>query len=471
MKEIDYRKYRYLGNENDYSNYRLDNFVITNNKNKKINVTKNNQIPVDITELKEKIEYNIQNGIKENIEKNTYETIDIYNVEDGINCIGNETNILDNYDIISKKNKNTKQIKKSLNIGENYNINLNSKDLENTSIKKKRSYTDLISDSEVEKILNESYPDEDTDTDYCINNNVQFCDNIQVNKSEYTNENKNTNINKQNIINKHKVIDDKRSFTNDKYNYNNSQKNNKNRKYVNSNGRKKPGITGGIVLLLIFVITFCLCNYFIPNSLVYENEEQSLYFVGKYAVDMVDAERLQNSFIIKGGAGNIYKINNKLFVIADMYKTEEIAKSIIEKQVNNSSFDGFIKLNVRKYCYKYISDNLHSAVCSALNYIDVACFDLQNISYNISSKEIDLVEAKDRIKRLSNNVKQIANIFSNSVGNSANSKVLKLKSQLEISYNFLIDLPNQYNLLSKIKETYISIILLHINIIEDSYIK
>ena len=168
MKEIDYRKYRYLGNENDYSNYRLDNFVITNNKNKKINVTKNNQIPVDITELKEKIEYNIQNGIKENIEKNTYETIDIYNVEDGINCIGNETNILDNYDIISKKNKNTKQIKKSLNIGENYNINLNSKDLENTSIKKKRSYTDLISDSEVEKILNESYPDEDTDTDYSI---------------------------------------------------------------------------------------------------------------------------------------------------------------------------------------------------------------------------------------------------------------------------------------------------------------
>lgn len=480
MKEIDYRKYRYLGNENDYSKYKLDNFVFSEGKNKRLIVTTNSDKKSKVTELKKRIENtNNSNVCSEDMYNTSYENNDNL----AYNDIIYSTNNLEKCDIVSNQNKNTKSIKKQLNIDNNYNINLNNKDLESTFNKKKRSYTDLISDSEVKKILNESYPDEDTDTDYCFNN-IYNNSNENIHNDTYINKDKNANVkpkydyNKKSYNERNSRIADERTNIDKRYNYIDSedkkkQKNDKNGKNIGVKGgsRSKTGIVGGIILLLIFVITFCVCNYFLPNSLVVEKEEQSLYFVGKYAVDNADADRIKNSFISKGGAGCIYKYNNKPFVIADMYKTEEIAKSIIEKQENKNSFDGYIELKVKKYCYKHIPNNLHSAVSSALRYIDIACFDLQKISYNISSKEMDFVEAKDRIKRLSNNVKQIENIFSHNVGNTSNPKILKLKSQIEISYNFMLDLANEYNLVSKIRETYINIILLHINIIEDSYMK
>ena len=524
---VDYRKYKYYANDNDYSMYKIGNYIGNQSKNKKLNITKNTrksyQKNIKSAEFIDNIngvnkEVSTSNNANINIvadgnisscafnnnyvNTNGYTCKNIYdNSKENKNNISTDSytstnNILGNCSTNCYPNKNTNEVKKSLNIDNNYNINLNNKDLESTSNSKKRTHKDLISDEEVKKILEASYPDEDTSKDYILNENLyQNSLNIKQQNPNTREENFNKSYTKKsyydksssNQLNKdksnyNKLNQTKVDYTNSKYNQSNNSHNN--RKYNRQKSAKtsqdkssthdktsRVGITGGIVLLLIFVTTFCICNYFLPSPIAFENKEVNLFFVGKYAISMEDANNISNSFKIKGGAGYIYKYNGKLFVIADMYKSEENAKSIIEKSENKNFFDKIINIKVREYCYEYIPKNLNSVVSSALKYIDIACYQLQDISYNLSCKEMDVVEAKDRVKRLAKSIKQIGNIYQNNIGSSSNEKVLKLKSNINIAYNLLNDLHQENSLVVSIRYAYISNIIYYINLIEDSYTK
>ena len=281
------------------------------------------------------------------------------------------------------------------------------------------------------------------------------------------------------IYHNREIIDDRSDNGVDNYDaYNGANNGDKNkntdknaRKVKNSGGkRKKNGVLlVGLFMVAVFMITFFACNFFIPNSWG-EDEIDKFYFaVGKTAVTYEDAKSIADAYKAKGGAGFI--MESDLFVIADVYKTKEEAESVINNPNNKNAFSEIQTLKEREYCYDYVDKNMLMVVSSALSYVDTAFYDLKRISTGYSQKEIDDIEAKSRIVKVASKLKTIKEMYDdNSVG-VANDKVLRLKAQLGATYKQVADLSKSTNLASSIRYVYTSILILHIGLIEDSYLK
>lgn len=304
----------------------------------------------------------------------------------------------------------------------------------------------------------------------------------------------------------YKVIDDERGSVKKKYDYlNESEKNAADKKKfrkqainnkkdeelnkkndININSRKKKtkskkgkpssrhsggGIIIGFIIIAVFIITFFLCNFYLPNSW-YDSMmsgEITLYAVGKYAVNNEDYKNIKDLYMAKGAAGYGYAKDDKIFVIADIYDSKEDAESVINNENNKGAFNSIIELKIREYCFDKVESNLVMTTTSALNYINICFYKLRGIAVSLSQKEMDSVEAKSRIGKLANELKNIKQFYDDNTYGSANDKVIKLKSQIGVCYKYLLDLTEQNNLPHAIRNTYTTIIILHIEIIEDSY--
>ncbi|MDY5439511.1 MAG: hypothetical protein SPG06_01900 [Eubacteriales bacterium] len=281
------------------------------------------------------------------------------------------------------------------------------------------------------------------------------------------------------IYRNREIIDDRSDNGVDNYDAyngaNNGDKNNNTdkiaRKGKNSGGkRKKNGVLlVGLFMVAVFMITFFACNFFIPNSWG-EDEIDKFYFaVGKTAVTYEDAQSIADAYKAKGGAGFI--MESDLFVIADVYKTKEEAESVINNPNNKNAFSEIQTLKEREYCYDYVDKNMLMVVSSALSYVDTAFYDLKRISTGYSQKEIDDIEAKSRIVKVASKLKTIKEMYDDNAVGVANDKVLRLKAQLGATYKQVADLSKSTNLASSIRYVYTSILILHIGLIEDSYLK
>lgn len=281
------------------------------------------------------------------------------------------------------------------------------------------------------------------------------------------------------IYRNREIIDDRSDNGVDNYDAyngaNNGDKNNNTdkiaRKGKNSGGkRKKNGVLlVGLFMVAVFMITFFACNFFIPNSWG-EDEIDKFYFaVGKTAVTYEDAQSIADAYKAKGGAGFI--MESDLFVIADVYKTKEEAESVINNPNNKNAFSEIQTLKEREYCYDYVDKNMLMVVSSALSYVDTAFYDLKRISTGYSQKEIDEIEAKSRIVKVASKLKTIKEMYDDNAVGVANDKVLRLKAQLGATYKQVADLSKSTNLASSIRYVYTSILILHIGLIEDSYLK
>lgn len=281
------------------------------------------------------------------------------------------------------------------------------------------------------------------------------------------------------IYRNREIIDDRSDNGVDNYDaYNGANNGDKNkntdknaRKGKNSGGkRKKNGVLlVGLFMVAVFMITFFACNFFIPNSWG-EDEIDKFYFaVGKTAVTYEDAKSIADAYKAKGGAGFI--MENDLFVIADVYKTKEEAESVINNPNNKNAFSEIQTLKEREYCYDYVDKNMLMVVSSALSYVDTAFYDLKRISTGYSQKEIDEIEAKSRIVKVASKLKTIKEMYDDNAVGVANDKVLRLKAQLGATYKQVADLSKSTNLASSIRYVYTSILILHIGLIEDSYLK
>lgn len=281
------------------------------------------------------------------------------------------------------------------------------------------------------------------------------------------------------IYRNREIIDDRSDNGVDNYDaYNGANNGDKNkntdknaRKGKNSGGkRKKNGVLlVGLFMVAVFMITFFACNFFIPNSWG-EDEIDKFYFaVGKTAVTYEDAKSIADAYKAKGGAGFI--MENDLFVIADVYKTKEEAESVINNPNNKNAFSEIQTLKEREYCYDYVDKNMLMVVSSALSYVDTAFYDLKRISTGYSQKEIDDIEAKSRIVKVASKLKTIKEMYDDNAVGVANDKVLRLKAQLGATYKQVADLSKSTNLASSIRYVYTSILILHIGLIEDSYLK
>ena len=281
------------------------------------------------------------------------------------------------------------------------------------------------------------------------------------------------------IYHNREIIDDRSDNGVDNYDaYNGANNGDKNkntdknaRKVKNSGGkRKKNGVLlVGLFMVAVFMITFFACNFFIPNSWG-EDEIDKFYFaVGKTAVTYEDAKSIADAYKAKGGAGFI--MESDLFVIADVYKTKEEAESVINNPNNKNAFSEIQTLKEREYCYDYVDKNMLMVVSSALSYVDTAFYDLKRISTGYSQKEIDDIEAKSRIVKVASKLKTIKEMYDDNAVGVANDKVLRLKAQLGAAYKQVADLSKSTNLASSIRYVYTSILILHIGLIEDSYLK
>ena len=281
------------------------------------------------------------------------------------------------------------------------------------------------------------------------------------------------------IYRNREIIDDRSDNGVDNYDaYNGANNGDKNkntdknaRKVKNSGGkRKKNGVLlVGLFMVAVFMITFFACNFFIPNSWG-EDEIDKFYFaVGKTAVTYEDAKSIADAYKAKGGAGFI--MESDLFVIADVYKTKEEAESVINNPNNKNAFSEIQTLKEREYCYDYVDKNMLMVVSSALSYVDTAFYDLKRISTGYSQKEIDDIEAKSRIVKVASKLKTIKEMYDDNAVGVANDKVLRLKAQLGATYKQVADLSKSTNLASSIRYVYTSILILHIGLIEDSYLK
>lgn len=281
------------------------------------------------------------------------------------------------------------------------------------------------------------------------------------------------------IYHNREIIDDRSDNGVDNYDaYNGANNGDKNkntdknaRKVKNSGGkRKKNGVLlVGLFMVAVFMITFFACNFFIPNSWG-EDEIDKFYFaVGKTAVTYEDAKSIADAYKAKGGAGFI--MESDLFVIADVYKTKEEAESVINNPNNKNAFSEIQTLKEREYCYDYVDKNMLMVVSSALSYVDTAFYDLKRISTGYSQKEIDDIEAKSRIVKVASKLKTIKEMYDDNAVGVANDKVLRLKAQLGATYKQVADLSKSTNLASSIRYVYTSILILHIGLIEDSYLK
>ncbi len=225
----------------------------------------------------------------------------------------------------------------------------------------------------------------------------------------------------------------------------------------------------GLFMVAVFVVTFFACNFYIPNSW-HKGEGDKFYFaVGKTAVNYEDARQIANSYKSKGGAG--YIMEEDLFVIADVYKSESDAEKVINNPSNKNAFTEIKTLKEREYCYDYVDKTMLMVISSSLSYVDIAFYDLKAISTGYSQKETDEKEAKSRIVKVSNKLKQIKDTFDDNAVGVSNDKVLKLKAQLGVSYKITSDLSREGNLASSIRYAYTSILILHIALVEDSYLK
>lgn len=255
--------------------------------------------------------------------------------------------------------------------------------------------------------------------------------------------------------------------------YDGDNKNNgkKSRKGKNGGGKKKRNgvLLVGLFMVAVFMITFFACNFFIPNSWGRDEIDKFYFAIGKTAVTYEDARSIADTYKAKGGAGFI--MENDLFVIADVYETKEEAESVINNPNNKNAFSEIRTLKEREYCYDYVDKNMLMVVSSALSYVDTAFYDLKRISTGYSQKEMDETEAKSRIVKVASKLKTIKDMYDDNAVGVANDKVLRLKAQLGATYKEVADLSKSSNLTSSIRYVYTSILILHIGLVEDSYLK
>ena len=504
--EFDYKKYKnYSANSDIYRCYKLKNFS-------KLNRTKNTNIASNYSNTNN-FSYNNKNintsaNISNFDSKNTIVVNDNSN-NNSQNACGNilDLSVLDNTNSSNDISLNAKLKDKS------GKFIIQNKENNNKTGKKQKSYHKFIKDEDISRILHESYPNCDTNKDYLLNENFAF---RNKNHTNCTNENI-LNYNYKNISNFENVLNknatDSLNCKNKKleivdtsaqqnyancnttnntknktinYNINNNKSNNINAEYVDKNFKKnsskniknktnksfasKGGVFAGLVVVIVFVVTFLLANYFVPVSYT-KLENLTVFAVAKFASSQDDAINIQAFLQDKGAGGVLYNKDNKTYVIADIFLDFDSADYVLKNSSNGSYFDKILEINVKDYCYKNVPNNLNSAVNYALKYIENAFINLQRISFSLAKNDIDVVEAKSRISRLNEEILQTKKIFHSNAKSSSNKNVVNLLSAINVCYAKIEELSSSCNIYSDIREVYITNFINYANIIEDSYTK
>ena len=494
MKEIDYKKYKNYNSSVDiYYGFKLKNFATNNSGCSKLN---NNKTIVTSTLNDANNCINICDNINICKNKSTV-VVDSKNVKNNADI---ENNIIDNAGLDST-------LYKKENIIKNENTNINNSNFNKSTIqngkknnkndKNEKSYYKFINDLDIERILQQSYPNDDYTKDYLLNENLvknnnnnnknintiadeNTC-NLQYENTSISNDNNinNASKNNDNFYNNHIIQDQRKPKKNNDYGcynyscnsedffYKNKEKNNKK---INKKTGNKKGVFAGFIVVMVFIITFVLCNYFLPNS----NPKLTNitgYAVCKTAYSKEDAINIKNYLSSKGSGGIIYNFDNKIYVIADLYSSYDDANSVLVSSNNFSYFDKILQISSKEYCFNNVPDNLYSVVKFALKYIDNGYTNLQKIAVSLSKKDIDIVEAKERIERLNEQILQNKKVLYSNTENSTNKNILKLRSAVAVCYEKNCDLINSSNLYCDIRDVYIENFINYIDIINDSYIK
>ncbi len=196
---------------------------------------------------------------------------------------------------------------------------------------------------------------------------------------------------------------------------------------------QKDNIIVICTIVLCFMLTLTLCMTFSGDKLLDVFAPNNVSSACVYAIvvsghkDMTLAR--QNAELIKARGGAGYVINDEnIEIVYNVYLDENDANNVLSTLKEKGAYIKKIQIDEGKF--NWCDANYKEAVKDALTYYD-KCYDsLNNIANSLNKGEIDIEDAKIKIKVLSVQIDEIKSAFYNLTHDVDSSQITEIKLAL-----------------------------------------
>ena len=234
-----------------------------------------------------------------------------------------------------------------------------------------------------------------------------------------------------------------------------------------------------IILSILIVVFFSISfsNFLVVAKIVnintnYIYETRTLFALSLFETDKIDdAETKAKEIKKQGGAGYIYKPEDKIFVLSSIYDNKKDAIKVKTNLDNSGITSSIVEIELPKIDFKI---NLSSKSSKILNK-GIELFysnykNLYNLTVSFDMNEIDFIAAKNNVNDLLQDNKQTVNEYINNFNQPSNIYILYVKFYLNRLNDILNDLLKKdetTNFSSEMKYSYCCVVNCYLNLFDE----
>lgn len=234
-----------------------------------------------------------------------------------------------------------------------------------------------------------------------------------------------------------------------------------------------------IILSILIVVFFSISfsNFLVVAKIVnintnYIYEDRTLYALSLVETDK-KSEAEEQSIEIKqqGGAGFIYKLDNKFNVLSSIYDNKKDATNVKINLEKNGINAKLIEIIMPKIDFKISLSSKSSKILNeGIELFYSSYKNLYNLSVSLDTNELDMIGVKNNINELIKSNEKVVDEYINNFNQASNIYILYVKIYLNRLNDILNDLKNKdetTNFSSEIKYSYCSVIDCYLNLFDE----